>query len=175
MLQWRTGLHCGMLWSKRYIKVIFSNVLEPSTVLFPSSTEFMHTETSMPTVSLSVAPTTTVSVLTSSSVAPTTTVSVLTSSSVAPTTTVSVLTSSSVAPTTTVSVQSTTPSPTVVLCSSYEGQFGNRSSFRFGSNAAYYTGRIEVCANGQYLPVCRQALSTTFTRAFCNRQRYGSG
>ena len=129
------------------LKVTFSNALEPSTVLFPSSTEFMHTETSMPTVSLSVAPTTTVPVLTSSSVAPTTTVS----------------------------VQSTTPSPTVVPCSSYDGQFGNRSSFRFGSNAVYYTGRIEVCANGQYLPVCRQALSTTFTRAFCNHQGYGSG
>ena len=140
------------------LKVTFSNFLEPSTVFFPSSTEFMHTETSMPTVSLSVASTTTVSVLTSSSVTPTTTVPVLT-----------------VAPTTTVPVQSTTPSPTVVPCFSYDGQFGNRSSFHFGSNAVYYTGRIEVCANGQYLPVCRQALSTTFTRAFCNRQEYGSG
>ena len=45
------------------------------------------------------------------------------------------------------------------MCSESLYRFGNRSSFSFSNNTQVYTGRLEVCLNGSYVPVCASALS----------------
>ena len=38
-------------------------------------------------------------------------------------------------------------------------QLSNQSSFTFSNNTQVYTGRLEVCLNGDRVPVCTSAIS----------------
>ena len=46
-------------------------------------------------------------------------------------------------------------------------QFGDQSSFSFANDTQAYTGRVEVCLDGFYVPVCSNAISSDDLDSIC--------
>ncbi len=56
----------------------------------------------------------------------------------------------------------------VPACSDFIYQQANRSYFTFSNGTKTYTGRLEVCLNGVYVPVCDSGLDVNELNDVCS-------